>query len=521
MVTARWLPGLVVGAGLAAAWGAARYAGTVTALLVVALLTTLALPPAQRRLVSPRWAGLGLAVLAVGWAVALDHELALRHTVLFVLAAALFGLAKRAGADDRLVAVLAVGIAATAIMALLQAAGSTVAPLEALSELAPELRARAAQRLAIGRATGTASIPGHFAALLIVVAPLLVAGLARAASWRRLVWAAALALVVTGVVLSRSLAAVLIAGMVGALGVALLRPRWKVLAVGAAAILAIGASTALLRTDLAGLEPLRLRWVNWQTAAWVFSERPWLGAGLGGVGQAGLTAPTGAANITPYTHNTYLQLAAELGVPGMALVVAGVVALWRLVAAGRRDHLPLALAVAALPLHNLVDFSAYSPEVVLPWAVLAGTLAARVRPATTVPLSSWLLVPVLGGGLVLAAAAWRSEVLLTSAYAAPSAGAIELAMAAGRWAPWTVTATQAAAGAALGASDPRLSEIERELARRWWVRPVSAAWAETRARVLLALRRNGAALVWAREARRRAPWRGELAELEERCRDAS
>ena len=49
----------------------------------------------------------------------------------------------------------------------------------------------------------------------------------------------------------------------------------------------------------------------------------------------------------------------------------------------------------------------------------------------------------------------------------------------------------AAAGAALESSDPRLLEIERELARRWWVRPASSAWAEARARLLHAARRDG------------------------------
>jgi hypothetical protein len=200
------------------------------------------------------------------------------------------------------------------------------------------------------------------------------------------------------------------------------------------------------------------------------------------------------------------------------LVGAGVLALVRLLAAGRREHLALTLAVAAIPLHNLVDFSAYAPEVLLPWAVLAGTLAARVRPAPARPLPGWALLTVLGGALLLAALSWRSELLLARSYAAPPPGSVDLALAAARWAPWTVEPVQSAAGAALAAGDPRLAEIERELARRHWVRPASAAWAELRARLLLASGRAGEALAWAREARRRAPWRGELAALEAACR---
>ena len=64
---------------------------------------------------------------------------------------------------------------------------------------------------------------------------------------------------------------------------------------------------------------------------------------------------------------------------------------------------------------------------------------------------------------------------------------------------------------------PNWAEVDRELASRCWVRPRSATWAELRARLLLARGHAGEALAWAREARRRAPWRSELAILEERC----
>lgn len=520
-VTPRWLSRLVVAVAVLAAWGSAPYAGCLTALLAAALVALLALPPGERRLVPPQWVLVVLAALAAGWAVALDHELALRHSLLIILAGAVLGLARRARPDDRQLGVLALAIAAAGVVAVLQVAGHGPVPPEALDGIAPELRERAARRLAVGRASGTASVPGHFAALEVMVAPLLAAGLARGARWRRLACGGGLLLAGVAVVLTRSLAGVVLALSLAALAAASRRPARRTLAVAAVGLLALGALTALLRTDLAALEPIRLRWVNWRTAAWAFAQHPLLGVGLGGVGQAGLTAPTAAANITPYAHNTWLGLAAELGAPGVALALGAAVALWRLIAAGRREHLPLALAVAALPLHNLVDFSAYAPEVLLPWAVLAGALAARVRPDPGRLLPSWLAIPVLGGAVLLAAASWRSEVLLTASYAAPPPAAADLALASARWAPWAVTPLQAAAGAALAAGDPRVAEIERALATRWWVRPVSSAWAETRARLLLAGRRDAEALAWAREARRRAPWRGDLAELEVACSGAS
>jgi O-antigen ligase len=508
----------VIVAGLAAAWGSARYAGCVAVLLLGAMAAVLALPPGERRVLAPEWAVVGLLALAASWAVALDHELALRHSLLLVLAAALFGLSRLAAPDDRLVALLALGIAATAAVACVQALVPPAVSPEAVSGVAPALRERALARLAIGRASGTAALPGHFAALVVMAAPLLVRGWARAAGRRRWVWAAALLLAGAGVVLSRSLAGALLAAVLAAAAVALMRPPRAFAAAAALAVAAVAAAAALGRTDLAALEPVRLRWQNWRTAAAVFAERPLLGVGLGGIGQAALATPLGAANITPYAHNTPLQLVAELGVGGVALLGAGGLALARLLAAGRRAHLALALAVAAVPLHALVDFSAYAPEVLLPWSVLAGTLAARVRPAPARPIPGRAMAAVLGGALVLAALSWRAETLRTRSYAAAPPASIDLALAAARWAPWTVEPVQDAAAAALAAGDPRMDAIERELARRHWVRPVSAAWAELRARLLLATGRAGEALAWAREARRRAPWRGELAALEAACR---
>lgn len=517
----RALAVVVVAAGLAAAWGAAGFAGCLPAIALATLLATLWLPPAERRLIAPAWVAAGLIVVAVSWAVALDHELAFRHTVVFVVAASLFALARRAAPGDDLLALLAAGIAATVAVAAVQLGGGLERAQSAVATIAPELRELATQRLAVGRATGTAAVPGHFAALLVMVAPLLWQRLARESGWRRAVWAGALLAVTAGVVASRSLAGIAVAAAVAALAVAVRRPRWQVLAAGGGALAAAAVVTALLRGDLSHLEPVRLRWINWQTTAWVLGQHPLSGVGLGGVGQAGLLAPAGAANITPYAHNSYLQLAAELGLGGAGLVAAGLVALWRLIAAGRHEHAPLALAVAVLPLHNVIDFSLYAPEVVLPWAVLAGALAARVTHPPARVLPSWVLVPVLGGTVIVAAAAWRAEVLLGVSYSAAPRPAVTAALASARWAPWALRPVLAAASTALAAGDERSAAIDDEVARRRWVLPDSAAWAEMHARLLAATGRQGEALVWAREARRRAPWRQELAALEASCLGAS
>ncbi len=262
-------------------------------------------------------------------------------------------------------------------------------------------------------------------------------------------------------VLTRSLAAPLVAAVL-LVPLAARRLRSRLVPLAAGVLLAVAVAVVALRHDLGNLEPIRLRWVNWQTTAWVFGQHPWLGVGLGGVGQAGLLAPTAAANITPYAHNTYLQLLAELGLAGAGLLAAGVWALLRLIRSGLTAHPGLALAVATIPLHNLVDFSAYAPEVLLPWAVLAGTLAGRCLPLPERPLRGGVVLALVGGGALLSTLAWRGEVELAAAATSPSARAVESALAAARWAPWAVDA-----GGVRGRPRPRERRARRRSSRAW------------------------------------------------------
>jgi hypothetical protein len=517
-VGARGLAIVAACAGVAAGWCAASFAGFAPLLWVALLLALLALAPQERRLAHPGWWLAAGVVLAVSWSVAADHELALEHTLLFAAAALLFGVARIAAPSGRLLGVVAAGLALTALVAIGQALGGLERASTLVGVLPPPWQAAAAARLATARVFGTAALPGHFAILMVMAAPLLGERLLRAAGWRRAGWVSLLVLAAVAVALSGSLAAI---GVAGVLLLALLARRrtGRGGAAAIAALVVLAVAVVAGRGDLAHLEPLRLRWVNWRTAAWVFLHHPWLGVGLGGIGQAGLTAPTGAANITPYAHCTPLELLAELGVAGLPLLAAAAWGLARLLRLGWREEPALALAVAALPLHNLVDFSAYRPEVLLPWAVLAGSLAGRVWPQPRRPLPAPALIALLAGGAVLAALSWRSEALAWTAAVRPPAAAVEAALDAARWAPWTVTPVEIAAGYALqpGSAPTARARVDGELAARWWVQPRSAAWAEARARLLLAQGRPGEALVWVREARRRAPWRGDLVELEAAC----
>jgi len=512
------LPLAVAAAGVVSGWCAARYAAFSPLLWLMLLVAVLAMPPRERRLVDPGFFFAGLALVTLSWLVAADHEGALRLSLLLLSAVLLFSLSRLAVPDDRLLGLVAVGLALTAVVGFDQALGGLERVRGFVDTLPAQWREAATIRLGRGRIFGTSTLPGHYAALLLLAAPLLAERAWRTSGWPRAGYGVALAAITVAVALTRSVAAVIVAGVL-LLVLLLGKLRGPGAAVALVALVAVAGFAVVTRADLVSLEPIRLRWVNWRTTAWVLGHHPWLGVGLGGVGQAGLLAPTAADNITPFTHNTYLQLLAEFGLAGAGVLVAGVWALARLLRAGWAAWPGLALSVAVLPLHNLLDFSAYAPEVLLPWAVLAGALAGRVSAEPRRRLPDWVLVPVLGGATILAALAWRGEVELAPAFSSPPEKAVTSALSAARWAPWTVTPLELAAGVALerGSAPEVLSGLDAELASRAWVRPFSASWAEARSRLLLGQGRPGEALVWAREARRRAPWRPDLAELEGTC----
>ena len=178
---------LVTGAGVAAAWAAARFAGFAPLLWAVLLVTVLVLPANERRVVDRRWLFAGLVLLGVSWVVASDHELAFAHSLLAVAAVLLFAIARRAAPSDRLVGLLALGVALTSIVALGQALGGLERARALLGTLPPAWHEAATIRLAGGRAFGTSALPGHFAALLLLAVPLVVERGWRSSRWR---WAA-------------------------------------------------------------------------------------------------------------------------------------------------------------------------------------------------------------------------------------------------------------------------------------------------------------------------------------------
>jgi hypothetical protein len=126
---------------------------------------------------------------------------------------------------------------------------------------------------------------------------------------------------------------------------------------------------------------------------------------------------------------------------------------------------------------------------------------------------------VLAVGCLASIAAWRGETAFAAASSAQPEARIDEMLAAARWQPWAVTPLLLATDAALeqGAPAPELAKLDEAVAARWWVRPRSSAWAQARAALLLGQERRGEALVWAREARRRAPLAAGLDALEAAC----
>ncbi|MCP3104738.1 O-antigen ligase family protein [Myxococcus sp. K15C18031901] len=160
--------------------------------------------------------------------------------------------------------------------------------------------------------------------------------------------------------------------------------RSAVALLGLLAVLAVGAYVAAdalwaeARTA-SDMESLRRSKVSlWPMMAEAARAFPVLGMGRGAF-EAAFPRYQAEANPNTFTHpeNAVLQLATELGVPGLLLLA---VSLWGFARLVRREHLDTvelaALAgVAALALHNLFDFSLELPACAVTVLVVLGAVA--------------------------------------------------------------------------------------------------------------------------------------------------
>jgi O-antigen ligase len=162
--------------------------------------------------------------------------------------------------------------------------------------------------------------------------------------------------------------------------------RWPFLAAAAAAAglmvaLALGLllGTGALDGDFADRQRV------YRLTLGLIGEQPWLGHGLGSFAARFASArPADLPHVWTEAHNSYLELAFDLGIPAMLLMMA--VVTWLLVrcvhggASRQRDALYPLLGIATSLLvgfHSLFDFSLQIPAVTVTWITIMGMAVAQ------------------------------------------------------------------------------------------------------------------------------------------------
>lgn len=419
-----------------------------------------------------------------GW----DPASAVAEISLLMAALSLIWLASRVSPPERWPALLALMISALSLWGLWQVTVGMDQAATSIGQLPSGIQSAAAERLASGRAFASQMLPSHLAVLLATALPLLVWRLRP--RWSALPWAVGSVLCVVGLVLTRSPVGAALA--LGACGVLAAGRKKRVLGTAALILVAVLVVVVIGRGDVVELEPVRLRLDNWRTAVWVWSTAPVAGVGVGGFAQAAQAVPFEVGNRPRHAHSLPLEWLAELGPVGLLGALFAGLALWRLICRLWPERPELAVAVAVIPVHNLVDFSLYGSGVTLAWAVLVGWAAAFVNTSPEPEPK-----PVRGRVVFVTAvaAALAATILHVTSLMVEDAASLrkdpskkfDEALTARRIAPWRVDPLGLIAESALETGDPqRLSEARAELDRGRWLRPHSAALAALQAQLAAA-----------------------------------
>jgi hypothetical protein len=444
---------------------------------------------------TPRAASFWLRAGAVGFVLLVsglsgwDPASAVGEIALVTAAVALIWLASRETPPETWPAIFGLIVAALTLWGIWQVAWGMERAAVGITDLPEPMREAAAERLNAGRAFASMLLPSHLAVLLATALPLLIVRLRKHRS--AVPWAVGSILCIVGLLLTRSPVGAALA-LCACLTLALRRRRGPLLLV-ALFLIVVLAAAIIGRGDVVHLTPVKLRIDNWQSAVWVWSQTPAAGVGVGGFAQAAQAIPFGVGNRPRHAHCLPLEWLAELGPVGLLIFSFGALALWRLLRGLWSERPDLAVALAVIPVHNLVDFSLYSTGIALAWAILLGWGLAYRSPAPEVDAdgSGGRIVFVLVVTLALAASILHVTSIEVEDSAAVADSPVEMfegAMQARRLAPWRIEPLGLLAIAAIETGVPeQISTARAELDRGGWLKPRSAAIASLRARLALSL----------------------------------
>jgi hypothetical protein len=455
---------------------------------VVLAMTAWGWRRSSRVTVQSLWgAGVALLVVIVSGLAGWDPARAVGEVGLVAGVVGMVWLASRTNPPRSFPTVLGLGLAGLAVWGLWQV-GSGLETLRAGLDTLPEgARAYAEERLASRRAFASLPLPSHLAVLLATALPLL---LVRARKTPMgVVWACGAVVAMAGLVATRSPVGVGLA--VVAVAALLIGSRGRLVMVAAVGLALALVVVVAVRPDVLRLEPVTLRVDNWRTAIWLWGTAPSDGVGVASFAQATQTLPLDVGNRPAHAHSLPLEGLAELGPVGLLACLALALGLFHVIRALWARERALAVAVAVVPLHNLVDFSIFVSGVALPWALLLGwAMASRGRPAEEhTPAPNRVLV-VLAAAIALALTSLHATSVMVERAAADDlrvAQRFDGALRALRLAPWRVEPQFLLATAALEADTRKHLDLAwEEMETTRWFRPRSAALAERRARVALA-----------------------------------
>ena len=266
-----------------------------------------------------------------------------------------------------------------------------------------------------GVATGFFANGNHMAILLVVTLPFLAALLASARGSSRQLNSAistlsvAIAIViVVGIVLNRSLAGIGLAfPVIAASALIVLPPRssWRRVAAAVAGLLLIGSIGALAMSSTTGTQwgsdvsgSVHSRQEMLETSIRMMRDFMPLGSGLGSYRQAYQLYELRDYVTDTYVihaHDDYLEIAVELGVAGILLMIAFLAwwlragaRAWQQADAGAYAR-AASIASAAILVHSFVDFPLRTAAIAVTFAMCLGLLVQRRAPVARARNDLW------------------------------------------------------------------------------------------------------------------------------------